>query len=251
MARIRSIKPGFFLNDELAELPPLDRILFAGLWTLADREGRLEDRIKKIKAEILPYDDHDIDVAIERLASKSFIQRYEVKGCKYIQILNFLKHQCPNVKEHESIIPAPYKHSTSTPRLRKGKEGSSIGKEQEGKGVSDDLPDIVPDVVSHLNAVLETDYKPDSKKTCELIKARQTQGFTLDNFKAVIDKKAAQWKADPKMCAYLRPETLFGTKFESYLNERAGPVLPFSEKTAGNIQAGMRWLEKTGGLEDG
>lgn len=141
MARIRSIKPGFFLNDVLAELPPLDRILFAGLWTLADREGRLEDRIKKIKAEILPYDDHDIDEALTRLADKNFIQRYEVKGCKYIQILNFLKHQCPNVKEHDSIIPAPYKHHTSTPRLRKGKEGK--GKEQEGKDIVE-IPDWIP-----------------------------------------------------------------------------------------------------------
>lgn len=135
MARIRSIKPGFFLNDLLAELPPLDRILFAGLWTLADREGRLEDRTKKIKAAILPYDDHDIDEALNRLSTKNFIQRYEVKGCKYVQIDNFLKHQCPNVKEVESIIPAPSKHRLSTPRLRSSKgTGTGAVKEQEGKG---------------------------------------------------------------------------------------------------------------------
>lgn len=219
MARIRSIKPGFFLNDVLAELPPLDRILFAGLWTLADREGRLEDRIRKIKAEILPYDDHDTDAALTRLADKNFILRYEVKGCKYIQILNFLKHQCPNIKEHDSIIPAPYKNGMSTPRLRKGKEGSSIGKEQEQEGKGKEQ-DIVEQVVSHLNTVLETDYKPQSKKTREMITARLNQGFILENFKVVIDKKTRQWRGDPKMCAYLRPETLFGPKFESYLNER-------------------------------
>jgi hypothetical protein len=49
MARSRNIKPGFFTNDELAECHPLGRLLFAGLWTIADKEGRLDDRPKKLK----------------------------------------------------------------------------------------------------------------------------------------------------------------------------------------------------------
>lgn len=107
---------------------------------------------------------------------------------------------------------------------------------------------LVEQVVLHLNTVLETDYKPKSKKTCELIKARQSQGFTLENFKTVIDKKAAQWKNDPKMCGFLRPETLFGTKFESYLNERAGPSpQPYSDITAKNLEAAQRVIEKMEG----
>lgn len=122
MARIRTIKPEFFINDLLAELPPLDRLLFIGLWTQSDREGRLEDRPRKIKVAILPYDDHDINEALDRLQSKSFIVRYSVNGCNFIQINNFLKHQYPNIKEQESTIPAPSKHRTSIPLLRKGKE---------------------------------------------------------------------------------------------------------------------------------
>jgi hypothetical protein len=65
MARARNIKPGFFLNDELAECEPLARLLFAGLWCIADREGRLEDKPKRIKVEILPYDDCDIDYLLK------------------------------------------------------------------------------------------------------------------------------------------------------------------------------------------
>ena len=61
MARMRTIKPGFFTNDVLAEVEPLGRILFAGLWTVADRAGRLEERPKKLKAELLPYDDCDVE----------------------------------------------------------------------------------------------------------------------------------------------------------------------------------------------
>ena len=107
MARSRNIKPGFFLNDELAECEPLARLLFAGLWCIADREGRLEDRPKRIKAEVLPYDDCDIDQLLNQLAEHGFIIRYEIDGCQYIQTVNFLKHQNPHYKESESIIPPP------------------------------------------------------------------------------------------------------------------------------------------------
>jgi len=121
MARSRNIKPGFFLNDELAECDPLARLLFAGLWCIADREGRLEDRPKRIKAEVLPYDDCDPDDLLNQLAQRGFIIRYEVDGNRYIQITNFKKHQNPHIKEAPSIIPpppeqelTPEKHCTST-----------------------------------------------------------------------------------------------------------------------------------------
>lgn len=114
MARARTLKPGFFLNELLAELHPLARLLFAGLWTLADREGRLEDRPKRIKAAILPYDDCDVDAFLQQLHDRGFILRYEVAGERYIQVVNFRKHQTPHVREPASTIPAPDEHSAST-----------------------------------------------------------------------------------------------------------------------------------------
>ena len=95
MARSRNIKPGFFLNDQLAEIEPLGRLLFAGLWCIADREGRLEDRPRRIKAEVLPYDNCDVDELLNQLAGRGFIVRYEVDGEGYIQVVNFIKHQNP------------------------------------------------------------------------------------------------------------------------------------------------------------
>jgi len=111
MARSRNIKPGFFKNDILAEIEPLGRLLFAGLWTIADREGRLEDRPKRIKAEVLPYDDCNIDQLLQELHDRGFILRYEVDGKRYIQIVNFKKHQNPHKNEAPSAIPAPPEHS--------------------------------------------------------------------------------------------------------------------------------------------
>src|ERR1700743_2451241 len=107
MSRSRNIKPSFFTNDVLAECEPLARLLFVGMWTTADREGRLEDRPRKIKAEVLPYDSCDADLLLNQLNDNGFILRYEVDEKKYIQILNFTKHQNPHVKEALSIIPAP------------------------------------------------------------------------------------------------------------------------------------------------
>lgn len=75
-------------------------------------------------------------------------------------------------------------------------------------------------IISYLNEKTEKNFKDATKKTQELIKARFSEGFTLDDFKKVIDIKATKWRKDPKMNLYLRPETLFGVKFESYLNEK-------------------------------
>lgn len=114
--RARNLKPGFFKNEELAELPPLARILFSGLWCLADREGRLEDRPKRIKAELLPYDNCNVEQLLDQLARspQRFIIRYKVDDCRYIAIPNFVEHQTPHIKEADSTIPAPDEHSTNT-----------------------------------------------------------------------------------------------------------------------------------------
>lgn len=112
MARARNIKPGFFTNDELALCAPCARLLFAGLWTIADREGRLEDRPIRIKAHVMPYDECDVDALLNELAGRNFIIRYENGGSKYIQITNFRKHQNPHVKEPASTIPAPGQNGT-------------------------------------------------------------------------------------------------------------------------------------------
>ena len=109
MARTRDIRPDFFKHEELAECSPLARLLFIGLWGLADREGRLQDRPKKLKAEILPYENCCVDTLLQELANSKdkFIIRYEVESKNYIWIPTFIKHQRIHPKEPESVIPAP------------------------------------------------------------------------------------------------------------------------------------------------
>lgn len=103
--RSRYIKPGFYMNEQLAECSAFARLLFTGLWCLADREGRLEDRPKRIKAQIFPYDDVDGNELLEELSVQGLIIRYEVDGNRYIEIPTFLKHQAPHKNETASVIP--------------------------------------------------------------------------------------------------------------------------------------------------
>lgn len=105
MARARNIKPGLFSNELLVELPAFDRLAFIGLWCLADREGRLEDRVKRIKIELFPCDDYDVDAGLDRLAAAGFISRYQVAGFSVIEIINFQKHQSPHGSEKDSVLP--------------------------------------------------------------------------------------------------------------------------------------------------
>ena len=78
----------------------------------------------------------------------------------------------------------------------------------------------IRDIVDYLNEKVGTSFKSTTKATQRAIKARLDEGFTVGDFFLVIDKKTAEWKGNSKMEQYLRPETLFGTKFEGYLNAK-------------------------------
>lgn len=106
MARSRNIKPGFFKNYELADMGPLAQILFAGLWCLADRQGRLEDKPRLIKAEIFPYYDCDVNGELTKLQRLKLVDRYVVDGVAVISVVNFKKHQTPHNTEKQSTLPA-------------------------------------------------------------------------------------------------------------------------------------------------
>lgn len=93
------------------------------------------------------------------------------------------------------------------------------GDREDKKRKDKNKEDIYISVISHLNEKAGTSYRASSQATRELINGRLSEGFTVDDFKKVIDKKCAEWKGGD-MEKYLRPETLFKrSKFESYLNE--------------------------------
>lgn len=136
MARIRYLKPDFFFDDKLAELKFEARLIFQGLWCHADRDGRLEDNPKVLKAKIMPYDKVNMDMILFDLAEK-FITRYDVEGRKYIQINNFSKHQKPHHTEKKSVIPECNGDLTVKEPLELGRNGNGNGN-GEGNGEDKD-----------------------------------------------------------------------------------------------------------------
>ncbi len=90
----------------------------------------------------------------------------------------------------------------------------------------DDTSKTRKEIISYLNSKLGTRYKPNATKNKQVINARLNEGYKLEDFKKAIDNKIADWGSDAKMSKYLRPETLFGTKMESYINEQTNTGMP-------------------------
>lgn len=146
MARIRSIKLDFYKDEKVADLDPETRLLFIGLWILADRKGILEDRPRWIRAELFPYNpEFDIDTALHALARARMCVRYQADdGTPLIYIVNFLKHQRPNSREPESNRQNPTSDTLKgvacacasmheRARVEGEREGNGNGKERHAR----------------------------------------------------------------------------------------------------------------------
>jgi uncharacterized phage protein (TIGR02220 family) len=108
---------------------------------------------------------------------------------------------------------------------------------------NDKNKEIYSSVVAHLNATAGTNFKESSKATQRLIDSRIKEKFTEADFKSVIDKKVAEWKGNPNMEQYLRPNTLFSTKFESYLNQKNIKRIPWQQNAKTEVVPD--WVEDT------
>lgn len=148
MSRARNIKPGFFRNSDLADLPFEARLLFIGLWTLADRAGRLEDKPKQIKIEVFPADNVDCDALLNDIAATGMLERYEVDGKRYLQVVNFSKHQNPHRDEKASTIPECIEHCASTVQAPCKQDANTVA-----IGLNPDSLSLIPDSLNSVTNV--------------------------------------------------------------------------------------------------
>ncbi|QCT21794.1 hypothetical protein FEM41_20110 [Jejubacter calystegiae] len=201
MARSRNIKPGFFTNDELAECSPYARLLFAGLWTIADKEGRLDDRPKKVKALVLPFDNVDCDELLQQLYQRKFINRYQVNGDGFIQISNWKKHQNPHCKEAASEIPEPVENNDST-----GQEQCKDDKEEDKKDAkspqvieNNETPEkhhastVQEPVENNLNPADSLNLIPDSLNLIPSVNTQAADATCSDESGATIHQMASRY----------------------------------------------------------
>jgi len=143
-------------------------------------------------------------------------------GYTLITILNYGRYQGSDEEGDEQELSHELSHASATPEPR----AEPYNKEKKGKkdkeGVGQAQPDsslngFISAAVEYLNEKIATSYKSTTKLTIHHLTARARDGFTIEDVKLVIDYKSLAWAEDPKMRQYLRPETLFGPKFESYL----------------------------------
>lgn len=191
MARARNIKPGFFANEDLVELPFQTRLLFIGLWTLCDREGRAEDRPKRIKMAVFPADNVDVDECLNQLQERGFLIRYEAEGSQYIQVLMFKKHQNPHKDERQSTIPAPCEHGASTVQPQEAHSANLADSPIPDSPIPEKKPlsasaDIRA-VFDHWKQVMDSPKSNLDAKRKSAIEARLKDGFTVEDLKTAID----------------------------------------------------------------
>ena len=129
-----------------------------------------------------------------------------------------------NENDNDNKLPLSFSDTSITQELEKGVNNecnelftTDTDKDKETDKVNNKK--LIERVIAYLNAKLGTKYHADTENTVKHINARIAKGATFEEFKIVIDKKVKQWRDDPKMACYLRPDTLFGSKFEGYLNE--------------------------------
>lgn len=210
MARARNIKPGLFKNELLGVADPLLTLLFQSLWCLADRDGKLEDRPLRIKAETFPYREGlDVNGYLTELARLGFICRYSVSGIDYIQVLNFSKHQNPHNTEKKSEIPNMPEESASCPLTVKPTLNNVTSRADSLNLIPDSpilIPDPLPASVTPAEKVSARKGSPEAQqvfdywqqqrgherarlddKRLKAIKARLKDGYTVGDLCRAVD----------------------------------------------------------------
>lgn len=203
----------------------------------ANNNGEMATRIGEM---IVPYDINKIvrdtkyftfdtvAVALELFKKLGLIYQEEgqiLKISNFAEMVGSETSSAKRVREYRERQKALQCNADVTQEIRDKRleiRDKSIELDKEVEIITSDKAEAhlpYKEIVDYLNKSAGTNYRSSSKKTQQLIKARINEGYTLEDFRVVIEKKTREWINDNKMKAYLRPETLFGTKFEGYLNQ--------------------------------
>lgn len=237
MAIFRNIHLSFWTDPKVTDdFTPEDKYFF--LYVMTNPHTNLlgcYEISKKQMSDETGYTKDTIEKLLDRMENIHGVLYYSDKT-KELYIVNWCKYnwsgsdkqfkaiseQLKNVKNED------YKNrllDTLSIRYAYPMDTTDTDTDTDTVSDADSVPDpdieIIKRVIDYLNNVCGTKYRYQTRKNQSLIKARLNEDFTEENFKTVIDKKFEEWGSDAQMSKYLRPETLFGTKFESYLNQKS------------------------------
>ena len=205
------------------------RGVFNYLWSQADEWTY---RAKEV-ATHSPQGIDKLNKCLKELEKYGYLERKRSREGGMLKESIWTLTDSPKLDLPIQVKPILAKPKQANPRLRNTNSKKQQVKETTNKrnnGSADAEPSTIhKEVIDYLNEKIGARYKASSSINKRLIDTRVKEGFELDDFKRVIDNKVASWANDTKMSKYLRPQTLFGTKFESYLNERAPTVPPHAD----------------------
>jgi uncharacterized phage protein (TIGR02220 family) len=224
MPRKRMIDPTIWEDEHFGKLSDKAKILFISCISNADDDGRLSGNQANLRATAFRFEDISlkrIDELLNEIATslKNFTV-YSVNGCQYIQLQKWEEYQ---KQREERRHPSKYPTMSDSCQTNDGQMPAQV-KLSKDKLSKDNIAfkENIDLVIADLNDVCKTSYKLSGTKTRDLIKARLNSGFTVADFQKVHRLKYAEWN-NTDMEKYLRPETLYGTKFEGYLNQKNKP----------------------------
>jgi|SRR5690625_913749 len=247
MSGVKWIKLSVTMFDDekirlIEQMPDADTILVIWVKLLA-QAGKTNASGYIFLNENIPYTDEMLSTIFNRplstirLALKTFedLGMIGVDDNSFISVSNWSKHQSTDrlaeIREQNRLRQAKHREKaklkapdlnsnvTVTPR-------NATDIELELDKELDIEKEVIPyvEIITYLNDVASKNYRTSTQKTKSLINARWNEGFRLDDFKKVIDTKNNEWKNDKSMSKFIRPDTLFGTKFEGYLNQETKPT---------------------------
>lgn len=256
MADVKWIKITTDIFDDekvllIESLPEADSIIV--IWfKLLCLAGKMNNSGVFMMNDKIPYTDKMLATIFRRKETtvQLALQTFENFGMieiidGVITIPNWGKHQSLEQlearreyqKEYHREYRKRQKQLADSKCLRKHLRSDDVNSlEEDIEEEKEEDKEIYIKVIQHLNEKAGTKYKPSSSKTKTCIHARLAEGFTLDDFYTVIDKKCTEW-IGTEWEKFLRPETLFGTKFEGYLNSKSKKVTENGRNTEGAAKA--------------
>lgn len=196
---------GFMLTD--LKLKGNELLIYACIYGFSQTENQVFNGGLRYLADWVNSTKQSVIKCLKSLEEKGYI----IKREKYINGVKSCEYYTTELNTLLNKVEYPIKQSLT----------GGIKQSLTNNIELDKLLDNIKEIVGYLNSKLGTRYLPDNEKTQRLITARfnENKKYTVADFKDVIDKKVKEWKGT-EMEKYLRPETLFGTKFESYLNQK-------------------------------
>ena len=262
MARRRMIDPNIWESEDYAQLGVLAKLVFIGMISNADDEGRGRASAVYLRSKVFPYDEsirsQDVSDALDEISSSLSVMFYRLNGNEYYAMRNWKKWQRvdkpqpSNIPPYDVSICEMMRNSRSVSEAEEGcndangDESESFPtdsglapeqfppkrKEEKEKRKEEEYRAAGARVISFLNEKAGTDFRTDGKSSMRLIAARLSEGYTQEQMQQVIVRKCDEWNGT-QMQNFLRPETLFGEKFEGYVNQKDGVSArgaPFASK---------------------